>query len=71
MIFAQRNNTSSPSEQTTKWILHDLNFSISVCTPSQQELMNRAAELQNLHPNRNSWSDAQGEENRTQAKRAA
>ena len=40
-------------------------------TPSQQELMNSAAELQNLHPNRNSWSDAQGEENRAQAKRAA
>jgi hypothetical protein len=33
--------------------------------------MNTAAELQNLHPNRNSWSDAKGEENRTQANRAA
>jgi len=51
--------------------LRELNYSISVCTPSHQELMNSAAELQNLHPNRNSWSDSQSEENRTQAKRAA
>lgn len=33
--------------------------------------MNSAAKLKNLNPNCNGWSDAQGEENGTQAKRTA